>query len=73
MQIARVEHRSVKILLLALTGFSAADAAKSPINLIEKASHLLQSVIIAQQIPEIKPEVAFEALLKTIKTKNLPK
>jgi hypothetical protein len=47
---------------------------QSPTNLIEKASHLLQSVITAQQIPEIKPEAAYEALLKTIKkTKNLPK
>jgi hypothetical protein len=39
-------HESVESLLLALTNFPAADIAKCPPNLIEKAKHLLQDATV---------------------------
>src|SRR4051794_14366293 len=42
-----VEYESVESLLLALINFPAADIAKCPPNLIEKARHLLQSVAVS--------------------------
>lgn len=47
MQMGVVEYESVESLLLALINFPAADIAKCPPNLIEKARHLLQSVAVS--------------------------
>lgn len=56
MQMGMVEYRSVEGLLLALTNFPAADIAKCPPYLIEKARHLLQSVAVPSPASPIGPQ-----------------
>jgi hypothetical protein len=50
----QVEYESVKSLLLALTKFPVADIAKCPLNLIEKAGHLIERAR-RQSVPTPSP------------------
>jgi hypothetical protein len=54
MQMGTVENESVESLLLALTKFPAADIAKCPLDLIEKASHLIERARY-QSVPAPSP------------------
>jgi hypothetical protein len=56
MQMGMVEYESVESLLLALINFPAADIAKCPPNLIEKARHLLQSVAVPSPSSPPRPQ-----------------